>query len=136
MKPKGCMMPVAMDWDSPERTVIRVTFMDNWSVDDVHRMLTKRNSMMECVHHQVHQILDLTASTASPNNLLSVIGRIELPTEQKGSLVLIVNASSYIKSVAGIMQKMAPHVFKGVHFMNSVEDAYAEIAHHGDYAFA
>ena len=129
-------MPVAMDWETPERKVIRITFMGTWDVNDVHRLITKRNSMMECVHHQVHQILDLTASTASPNNLLSVIGRIELPTEQKGSLVIVVNASTYIKSVAGIMQKMAPHVFKGVHFLNSVEEAYAEIAHHGDYAFA
>lgn len=129
-------MPVAMDWATPERTLIVTKFMGTWSVDDIHRMLTKRNSMMECVTHQVHQIMDMTESTASPNNLLSVVGRLELPPNQKGSLVLIVNASPYIKSVLGIMQKMAPQVFKDVHFMNSVAEAYSAIEQHNQYAVA
>ena len=81
-------MPVAMDWETPERKIIRVTFMGEWDVDDIHRMITKRNSMMDCVNHPVHMILDMTASTSSPSNLLSVISRIELPANKTGSLVI------------------------------------------------
>ena len=120
-------MPVAMDWDSPERTIIRVTFMGDWNVDDIHRMITKRNSMMECVNHPVHQILDMTGSTSSPNNLLSVVGRAELPVNKAGSLVLVVNPSNYLRSVAGIMMKLSPNLFKGVHAVESVEEAYSMI---------
>jgi hypothetical protein len=121
-------MPVAMDWDTPERKIIRVTFMGEWNVDDIHRMLTKRNSMMDCVNHTVHQILDMTASTSSPSNLLSITSRAELPASKTGSLVLVVNASNYIKSVGKIMKRLSPPLFEGVYAVDSVEEAYAKIA--------
>ena len=123
-------MPVTMDWDSPERRIIRVTFFGEWDVDDIHRMITKRNSMMECVNHHVHQILDMTDSTSAPNNLLSVTGRSELPANKKGSLVLVVNASNYIQSVASIMRRLSPQLFDGIYFVDSVDDAYSKIGEH------
>jgi len=121
-------MPVAMDWDTPERKIIRVTFIGEWSVDEIHRMLTKRNSMMECVNHPVHQILDMTASTSSPSNLLSVTSRAELPANKTGSLVVVVNASNYVKSVAKIMKRLSPRLFEGIYAVDSLEEAYAKIA--------
>lgn len=82
---------------------------------------------MESVDHPVHQILDLTGSTSWPDNLLSVRSRAELPANQKGSLVLVVNASNYIHSVANIMQALSPASFESVYFVNSVADAYSKI---------
>lgn len=78
-------MPVAMDWETPERKVIRITFMGTWDVNDVHRLITKRNSMMECVAHYVHQVYDMTASTSSPSNLLSIMSRAELPSDKRAA---------------------------------------------------
>lgn len=121
-------MPVAMDWETPERKIIRVTFMGEWDVDDIHRMITKRNSMMDCVNHPVHMILDMTASTSSPSNLLSVTSRIEVPANKTGSLTILVNPSNYIKSVGKIMQRLSPRSFEGVHAVNSLEEAHALIA--------
>ena len=121
-------MPVAMDWDTPERKIIRVTFLGEWDVDDIHRMITKRNSMMECVNHPVHQILDMTDSISSPSNLLSVTGRAELPANKTGSLVVVVNASNYITSVAKIMRRLSPRLFEGIYSVDSLDEAYAKIA--------
>lgn len=121
-------MPVAMDWETPQRKIIRVTFMGEWDVDDIHRMITKRNSMMDCVNHSVHMILDMTASTSSPSNLLSVTSRIELPANKTGSLVILINPSNYIKSVGKIMRRLSPPSFEGVYAVHSLEEAYAIIA--------
>jgi hypothetical protein len=123
-------MPVAMDWDTPERRIIRVTFLGEWDVDDIHRMITKRNSMMECVNHPVHQILDMTASTSSPSNLLSITNRAELPPSKTGSLVMVINASNYIKSVAKIMRRLSPRLFEDIYSVDSLDQAYAKIAEH------
>ena len=120
-------MPVAMDWDTPDRRVIRVTFMGEWSVDDIHRMITKRNSMMECVNYPVHQILDMTNSTCAPNNLLSVTSRAELPASQNSSLVVVVKPSKYIRSVASIMKRLSPRLFENIHSVDSIEEAYSMI---------
>src|SRR5690349_6073608 len=116
-------MPVSMDWDSPERKIIRVTFMGDWDVDDIHRMITKRNSMMECVNHPVHQILDMTNSTSSPSNLLSVVPRLELPPDKTGSMVFVVNPSKYIMSVGSIVRRLAPRSLDDMHAVDSVEEA-------------
>jgi hypothetical protein len=121
-------MAVRMDWDTFEREIIRVTFIGEWDVDDIHRMFNKRDSMMETVTHPVHQILDMTASTSWPDNLLSVRSRAELPANQKGNLILVVNPGNYILSVANIMQALAPSLFEGVHFVNSIDEAYAKIS--------
>ncbi|MCA0459034.1 MAG: hypothetical protein LCI00_34105 [Chloroflexi bacterium] len=116
-------MPVAMDWETPERKVIRITFMGTWDVNDLHRLITKRNSMMECVTHYVHQIYDMTGSTSSPSNLLSIMSRAELPSDKKGSLIVIISASDYIKSIANIMRTISPSLFDNVHFVSQVEAA-------------
>lgn len=116
-------MPVAMDWETPERKIIHITFMGTWDVNDLHRLITKRNSMMECVKHYVHQIYDMSGSTSSPSNLLSIMSRAELPSDKKGSLIVIVKASDYIKSIANIMRTISPSLFNDVHFVNSVEEA-------------
>lgn len=116
-------MPVAMDWETPERRVIRITFMGTWDVNDLHRLITKRNSMMECVKHYVHQIYDMTASTSSPSNLLSIMSRAELPSDKKGSLIVIVSASDYIKSIASIMRTISPALFQNIYYVNSVDEA-------------
>lgn len=116
-------MPVAMDWETPERKVIHITFMGTWDVNDLHRLITKRNSMMECVKHYVHQIYDMTASTSSPSNLLSIMSRAELPSDKKGSHIVIVNASDYIKSIANIMRTISPTLFENVHYANSLDEA-------------
>ncbi len=120
-------MPVAMDWETPERKVIVVTFMGQWDVNDLHRMFTKRNSMMECVRHPVHQILDMTHSTSSPSNLLSIMNRIELPSDKKDSLVFVVKASDYIKSLGRIMKTIAPPMFENIHAVDSLDEAKAMI---------
>ena len=121
-------MPVTMDWDTPERRIIRVNFIGEWNVDDIHRMITKRNSMMECVNHHVHQILDMTESTSSPSNLLSVTSRLDLPANKTGSLIIMVNPSPYILSVASIIRRLSPHLLDDFHTVKSVEAAYTKIA--------
>lgn len=116
-------MPVTMDWETPERRVIHITFFGTWDVNDLHRLITKRNSMMECVKHLVHQIYDMTASSSAPSNLLSIMSRAELPSDKKGSLIVIVNASDYIKSISTIMRTISPRLFDNVFFVNSLDEA-------------
>ncbi len=116
-------MPVAMDWETPERQVIRITFMGSWDVNDLHRLITKRNSMMDCVKHYVHQIYDMTDSTSSPSNLLSIMSRAELPSDKKGSMIVIVDASDYIKSICSIMRTISPALFQNVCYASSVDEA-------------
>jgi len=117
-----------MDWDNPERTVIRVTFDGQWDTDDLYRMINKGNSMIESVNHIVDSIFDFTYSTSSPTSALSTLGRMESTHSEKERLVIIVKASSYIKALCNIARKLAPKTFAYILFVDSINEAYMAIA--------
>ena len=125
---KGCFVPVSMDWDNPERTVIRVTFDGQWDTDDLYRMINKGNSMIESVNHIVDSIFDFTHSSSSPTSALSTLGRMESSHSEKERLIIIVKASSYIKTLCNIARKLAPKTFANILFVDSINEAYTAIS--------
>ncbi len=121
-------MPVTMDWDNQERTIIRVTFEGKWDISDIHRMINKGVSMVETVHHKVDGIFDFTHSIFSPKNLLSTVDRIESTHSPNDRMVIIVNANIYIRSIIKVARVLAPKTFAHLHFVTSIEAAYDIIA--------
>lgn len=117
-----------MDWDNPQRTVIRVTFEGQWDTDDLYRLVNKGNSMIESVDHIVDSIFDFTRSISSPTSALSTLGRMESTHSEKERLVIIVKASSYIKALCNIARRLAPKTFANLIFVDTINDAYKVIA--------
>lgn len=126
-------MPVSMDWDNQDRTVIKVSFDGIWDVSDIQRMITKGVSMLETVDHKVDSIFDFTNSTFSPKNLLSTLDRMENTYSPNERLVILVNANVYIKSIAKVARLLAPKTFANLNFVNSLDAAYALIVHQSEH---
>lgn len=120
-------MPVSMDWDNAERTVIRVTFEGQWETDDIYRMINKGVAMIDSVDHIVDSIFDFTHSTSSPTSALSTLGRMENTHSDKERLVIIVGANAYIKALCNIARKIAPKTFAYLIFADTLNDAYTAI---------
>lgn len=121
-------MPVSMDWDNAQRTVIRVTFDGVWEIKDIHLLINKGVSMMESVDHDVDAIYDFTRSRFSPKHILTTVDYMESSHNIHERLMIMVNASVYIRSLTKVAVVMAPKTFGNVHFVNCIEDAYALIA--------
>jgi hypothetical protein len=119
---------VSMDWDNPERTVIRVTFDGEWDTDDLYRMINKGNSMIESVNHIVDSIFDFTQSSSSPTSALSTLGRMESSHSEKERLIIIVKPGSYIRTLCNIARKLAPKTFANILFVDSINEAYNAIS--------
>lgn len=124
-------MPVIMDWDNPQRTVIRVTFDGKWDISDIHRMINKGVSMVESVDHKVDAIFDFTHSTFSPKHLLSTVDRMENTHSANERMVIIVNANVYVRSIIKVGRVLAPKTFAQLHFVDSIEAAYRLIDQYG-----
>ena len=120
-------MPVRMDWDNAEKTVIRVTFEGKWDKQDIYRMIEKGVSMLNTVNHKVDSIFDFTDSTFSPQKLLTTVDRMENTYSPNERLILIVHANVYIRSLVNVARVLAPNTFTHVHFVDSVNAAYAII---------
>lgn len=126
----GFTVPVMMDWDNHERTIILVTFEGKWDISDIHRMINKGVSMLETVHHKVDAIFDFTHSTFSPKNLLSTVDRMETTHSPNERMVILVNANVYIRSIIKVARVLAPKTFAHLHFVDSLEAAYRVIDQH------
>jgi hypothetical protein len=129
-------VPVSMDWDNPERTIIRVTFEGVWGADDIYRMINKGVSMLETVDHPVDSIFDFTNSTFSPKNLLSTAEKMENELKTNHRLAILVKANIYIKSLLKVARVFAPQALANLHFVGTIDQAYAIISEQTDHVLS
>lgn len=120
-------MPVTIAWDNDEHSVIRVTFEKRWEVGDLLRTIEEGARMIDSVNHKVDSIFDFTLSSITPPKLLSSLERMEATHNENERLMIMVNASAYIKSLTKIAKLLAPKTFAHVHFADTLESAYALI---------
>ena len=125
-----------MDWDNPERTVIRVTFEGVWGTDDIYRMINKGVSMLESVDHPVDSIFDFSQSTFSPKNLLSTAETMENALKENHRLAIIVKANVYIRSILKVARIFAPKSLANMHFVDNIDQAYDFISKQGDHVLS
>lgn len=128
-------MPIQIDWDNAQHTVIRVMFEGVWDIRDIRNMIKTGASMMESVNHDVDSIFDFTNSRFSPANLLSTADQMEETYNVHERLLIMVNANFYIKSLAKMAVVLAPKTFANVRFVSTLDDAYALILNETDKAF-
>jgi len=122
-----------MDWDNTERTIIRVIFDGVWSAEDIYRMINKGVSMLESVDHPVDSIFDFSHSTFSPKNLLSTAEKMESDLNNNHRLAILIKANVYIKSMLKVARVFAPQALANLHFVNSLDEAYAIIDQQADH---
>jgi hypothetical protein len=53
-------MHITMDWDNSEKTILRMTFADGWTWDDLYVIAPVAASQMRSVEHTVHVLVDNT----------------------------------------------------------------------------
>jgi hypothetical protein len=120
-------VPVTIAWDNDEHSVIRVIFENRWEVGDLLRTIEEGARMIDSVHHKVDSIFDFTLSSISPPKLLSSLERMEATHNENERLMIMVGTNPYIKSLTKIAKVLAPKTFANVHFVDTLEAAYALI---------
>lgn len=53
-------MPVTLDWDNPEKTILRLTLADGWAWEDLKVVSPVAIALMGSVDHTVHVLVDHT----------------------------------------------------------------------------
>lgn len=121
-------MPITVEWDNPQHTIIRAVFNGKWDADSLHHLITDARDMVTSVLHPVDCILDFTHSASSPTSALAILQGLDVWRVQNERLVIIVNANGYIKTLCNIGRKLAPLTFQHLTFVDRLTDAYHAIA--------
>ena len=117
-------MPISIEWDNPEQTIIRVCFNGKWNTDELQNMIRQGRGMSKSVSHPVDSIFDFSQSLSSPTSALAVIQNLDLDRPQNERLLIVVKASSYIKTMCNIARKLSPRTFVNLLFVETMNDAY------------
>jgi len=117
-------MPIRVQWDNPEKTVLRQIFDGKWTGPEYYASLDEMTRLLKDVDHRVHLVGDMTHSVGIPAlNLLAASGRVVKLVEHQFSTVTVVKAHNYFQSLVNVVRRMSPALAERVYFVSTLEDA-------------
>ena len=118
-------MTLTTEWANPEKTILLQTIDGEWTINDVVMVIEQGKQKVAEVPHTVDIIVNLTNARFSRPNLLSALGNAQRSRGSNIGKIMVVQASSYLKSITNIASKVAPKVTSNIGFVETVEEAYA-----------
>ncbi|MEZ4668735.1 MAG: hypothetical protein R3E39_12555 [Anaerolineae bacterium] len=123
-------MSITVDWDNPEKTVIRFKYDGSWTLTDYFAANEQSVGMMDNVDHKVHIIIDVTESKILPNGVISQ-GRsaANRGKHHNQGTVMIVGANGLIRGMFDIFKKLYGRNFdvNGYAFASTLDEAYKSL---------
>jgi hypothetical protein len=122
-------MPISVQWDNPEKTVLCQKFEGKWTGPDYYASLDEMSRLLKEVDHRVHLLGDMSDSVGIPAlNLLAASGRVVKMVEHQFSSITIVKAHNYFQSLVNVVRRMSPALAERVYFVSTLEEAHKQLA--------
>jgi len=124
---------IEIKWDNDEHTIIRETYIGNWTWDDFYDSVGVVPPMMISVSHTVHILIDLRESGPVPIGSAIVHARSAMQRfPQNWGIMAVVGPSMFIRSLVDIIRSILPGRLAGKIFVaRSFEEAYALMEQYG-----
>lgn len=120
-------MPIQVDWDNPEKTIVRFIYTGKWTWDEFYEVITRANEMMDTVEKPVVSIIDQTASPyLPPNAALHIRNVIRMSMSHNNSgISIFLKADTVGKMMIDILSQTYPDIRDNTtwHFTQNIEDA-------------
>lgn len=121
-------MPVTVEWDNDEKTVIRYTFTDKWDWGDFWDSARESTRLSQTVTHTVDVIGDLTGTHIIPARGLQHLRTVTRIRPANRGVVYFYGANRFVYQMIDSMLRMAPNMTSDYNMVATAEDAYAAIA--------
>jgi hypothetical protein len=119
-------MSVAVNWANEEKTVILLKVVGDFTAEEYINGIEKRKALQSTVDHKSSVIADLSEISRLPDNVLANLGRLAkvMPHPNWTGLIVMVGLTGDSMRFG----KMFASTFFGMHFTDTVEEAFALIA--------
>ncbi len=99
-------MGIIVDWDNPEKTVIRFVYSGQWTFGDLFDAMQASRELMDTVDHPVHGIIDMQESKLMPNGALSLGRNVTMRRHPNQGKSIIVGASGFARTLYDVYRKV------------------------------
>jgi hypothetical protein len=136
-KMRGNHMVYQVVWDDAEQRIVREVYIGDVTVDDYYRCSSDTLQLIAEQSHPVDVILDLTQTrNIDMTGFLGAVRAMDKKTPDNQRLVLVVQANLFIQTMGKIATTIARRATANLHFVKTLDDAYAIIAEHNAQAGA
>lgn len=120
-------MPVSVEWDNEERTIILWTVAGKWTWKEFDAAYEKMKEMAGSVSHPIDGIYDLSQSILIPADVATHV-KFAFPYRPPNLRhIIAIGLDSYIQLLWNTLTTMPSLKQWRVHFVDTMEEAYAFI---------
>ncbi len=99
-------MSIMVDWDNPERTILRFVYHGKWTLDEFHASCNRSDAMMAEVDYKVHIILDMRHSNLLPEGFIRVLRGMPKRSHPNTGTIVLVGANLFIRTFTNAVSNL------------------------------
>jgi hypothetical protein len=121
-------MPITVQWDSDEKSVVRYTFESKWTWDEYHAAIAQAFDMVKDLPYVVNMILDFSQSTVLPSNALSHFSSSMKTPPREFDVAVVISKSGFIETLVAVFRRLSSKTGEKLVVRKSLEEARAYLA--------
>jgi hypothetical protein len=99
-------MPVTVEWDNPEKTIMRMAMIGRWTWDEAYDAQLKGDTMINEVVHPVGAIVDLRQSTGIPLSAMANARGMTQKQNSRTKVTVFLGANPFFLSLWNVFRKV------------------------------
>ncbi len=99
---------ILLDWDNPQRTIIRYTFEDPWTWEDYYATNIKRDQMFSSTDQVIDIILDFRLGKHIPPQAVTHFRKAASWDSPQRGVVVVIGVNVILQALANIMINVYP----------------------------
>ncbi len=120
-------MPVSVQWDNPEKTIIYARY-ERWSWDDFYSALSQCTELSATVDHRVDIICDLVDSVVPKGGTISHAAATLKQDNYRGGIIVLVTPNRFVQALTQMTSRVLPDFKKKYRIVSTLESARELIA--------
>lgn len=121
-------MGISVGWDNPQKTIIRVTFEEEWTWDDFAAIDKVAAGMVDTISHKVCYIADVRkTSTVPPGLQLTVVRNVLEFRHPNSDMLVIVGLTKVMRMLLNtVLQALGP-ISTRMKIVDTIDEAYTTV---------
>lgn len=125
-------MPITTGWDNADKSIIRYTFHDDWTWQQLYIALNESRVLQDSVFHRVDIVLDMTKTTHVPDDSAEAFRQIAYTRHPNTGIRIFVGADEAIHDNFDAFARVYRKVAETYRFVDTFDEAYALIEQEHD----
>jgi hypothetical protein len=118
-------MPVTVQWDNDQKTVLRYEFSDVWTWEEFFEAQGQREPLLQDVHHRVHHLLIFAPHQRVPALLTFNAKRLDDRRFKYSGYYAVVGAPLLMRMLTSALRRIGNTMARDAYFFDTEAEARA-----------